>query len=43
MPPLSDNISFPGMPEVKVPIGKGAPSGVPHVIHLFYLDILIVQ
>lgn len=42
MPPETENIPFPGMPEVKVPIGKGAPSGVPNVILLIYLDIFIV-
>lgn len=31
MPSQSENIPFPGMPEVKVPIGKGAPSGVLNV------------
>lgn len=42
MPPPSENIPFPGMPEVKVPIGKGAASGVPNVIiYLIYLDIFI--
>ncbi|CAD8124386.1 unnamed protein product [Paramecium sonneborni] len=40
MPPLSDNISFPGMPEVKVPIGKGAPSGVPHT-SLLYNEFIV--
>ncbi|CAD8206329.1 unnamed protein product [Paramecium octaurelia] len=40
MPPQSENIPFPGMPEVKVPIGKGVPSGVPNT-SLLYNEFIV--
>ncbi|CAD8108632.1 unnamed protein product [Paramecium primaurelia] len=40
MPPPSENIPFPGMPEVKVPIGKGVASGVPNT-SLLYNEFIV--
>ncbi|CAK67664.1 unnamed protein product (macronuclear) [Paramecium tetraurelia] len=40
MPPPAQNIPFPGMPEVQVPIGKGAPSGVANT-SLLYNEFIV--